>query len=58
MEILVEYTLAIMKILFLLVAAKALIIGSDFSFYKSIKYGDRYITWYQNRKEFNPDEIY
>lgn len=57
MEIFVGYTIAIIKILFFLIAAKALILGSDFSFYKSIKYGARYIHWYQNRKEFNPDEI-
>ena len=44
----------IFNIIFLFVAAKALIIGSDFSFPKWFKYGKQYTKWYFNRPVFKP----
>lgn len=39
-------------ILVCIVAAKAILIGSDFDFAKWIKYGKEYRHWYDNRPEF------
>jgi len=38
--------------LMLLIALKALIIGSDFSFYFWIKYNTEYLNWYLSRPSF------
>lgn len=38
------------------IAAKAICLGSDFSFINWIRYGKKYTSWYWNRPEFDPDK--
>lgn len=43
----------IAKILTALFVVKAMIIGTDFSFYYLFKYKSKYWTWYKNREIFS-----
>ncbi|PIT92211.1 MAG: hypothetical protein COU08_03475 [Candidatus Harrisonbacteria bacterium CG10_big_fil_rev_8_21_14_0_10_42_17] len=42
----------LLQIVLLLVAVKAMVIGSDFSFHHLIKHGKKYWKWYDNRETF------
>ncbi len=42
----------IVEFLLLTVAIKAIVIGSDFNFYRYIKNGRKYWGWYTNRQTF------
>lgn len=56
-----EYIADIVKFLLVLVATKAMVIGSDFSFYHWYKYKSKYITWYckrQTYEEFLKEKLY
>jgi len=44
----------IIQIVIGLVALKACIVGSEFSFYYWFRYGNKYIEWYFNREEYIP----
>ncbi len=46
--------ISLIRICISFVAFKAIIIGSEFSFYYWFKYGKKYTNWYNNRKQFNP----
>lgn len=45
----------VMLAVFGLLALKSMLVGSEFSFYKWVKYGRRYTTWYFNRSDFDPE---
>lgn len=43
-------------IVLLLIWLKSVTVGSDFNFYYWYKYGGKYIKWYFNRPQFDPEE--
>lgn len=42
----------IIKVFICLIAAKSIIIGSEFNFHYWFKYGKKYTTWYDNRPTY------
>lgn len=48
----IDMLLFLGRIFVVLTFVKAMIIGSDFSFYWWFKDGDRYLTWYKNRSKY------
>lgn len=48
--------ISIFEIFLLLAFIKSVVVGSEFSFWKWIKYGKLYTHWYFNRPEFE-DEL-
>lgn len=42
------------SVLIAIVAAKAIIIGSDFSFSLWFKHGEHYLKWYRNKPKYIP----
>lgn len=47
-----ETIIIICNLLIQAIALKALVIGSDYSFYYRIKYGKEYAKWYKRRDTF------
>ena len=42
----------VLLIMIILVAVKAIVIGSDFSFHYLFKDGKKYLDWYKNRPNY------
>jgi hypothetical protein len=51
-EIMTEVLITIFQVVIVMVAMKAIFIGSEFNFYYWLKYGRKYTTWYNNRPTF------
>lgn len=48
-----DFLQTFVQITVLLVALKAMSIGSDFNFYYLIKYKTKYLKWYDDRQTFD-----
>jgi len=50
-----ELLLKLANVLLLLIAIKAIVIGSEFNFYSWLRDGKKYSKWYSNRPKYNKE---
>jgi hypothetical protein len=55
MTVILEINIFI-AVLAALIIIKSITVGSDFSIIKWMKYGNRYVDWYINRPQFDPND--